>query len=251
MAYPDSRFLDLAGTTETLSKPTCKTNPQHLFIDNLLHFRQSLYATCVILCHLAGCGSIVFMPLKICTSQFLQTIDLTATLSRLIIYCCYHDYISLHDNFMFSCPFILTVHVWLDLYCTIHLGCASPLHLIQILILIQFLFKFSLSAGERVISPVWPRKQSAELGAHTQTNAPLCVLCCVSLSTAGSAVGPFGSAGRTVRRCLSAASNSLPSHRTGDRNDRSTHRMRHGHAQMTGGIETKTGSSRLENLRGH
>ncbi len=37
----------------------------------------------------------------------------------------------------------------------------------------------------------------------------LCVLCGVSLSTAGSAVGPCGSAGRTVRRCLSAASNSL------------------------------------------
>lgn len=37
----------------------------------------------------------------------------------------------------------------------------------------------------------------------------LCVLCCVSLSTAGSAVGPRGSAGHTVRRhCLFAASNS-------------------------------------------
>lgn len=36
-----------------------------------------------------------------------------------------------------------------------------------------------------------------------------CVLCCVSLSTAGSAVGPRGSAGHTVRRrCLFAASNS-------------------------------------------
>lgn len=35
------------------------------------------------------------------------------------------------------------------------------------------------------------------------------LLCCVSLSTAGSAVGPCGSAGRTVRRCLSAASNSI------------------------------------------
>ena len=31
-------------------------------------------------------------------------------------------------------------------------------------------------------------------------------LCCVPLSTAGSAVGPCGGAGRTVRRCLSAAS---------------------------------------------
>lgn len=37
----------------------------------------------------------------------------------------------------------------------------------------------------------------------------LWMLCCVSLSAAGSAVGPCGSAGRTVRRCLSAASNRI------------------------------------------
>jgi len=74
----------------------------------------------------------------------------------------------------------------------------------------------------------------------------LWVLCCVSLSTAGSAVGPCGRAGRTVRRCSSAPSDSLSPHRTVDTEDRSALRLHQSHFnadQLSAASEPGSGPS--------
>lgn len=108
--------------------------------------------------------------------------------------------------------------------------------------------QIALSAGRvspHQTFPVWTigtGKQSAK-----RQPLRLCVRCCISLSTAGSAVGPCGSAGRMVRRCLSAASTAFVPHigqateqkRQVDPPPASHPRFE----QLTGASETKSGLS--------
>lgn len=124
--------------------------------------------------------------------------------------------------------FTVCIHVWWGAsWCSnyqyhLYHGCSgarfiTTLHVLPVsscrldsdfLIKINSLWVF----GHPAATPACQQQQQQQCGprsrAHSCGRAALRLpeLCCVPLSTAGSAVGPCGGAGRTVRRCLSAAS---------------------------------------------